>query len=92
MTSSQRRLEAAKAEASRLWVLMCQHEQIDPASAFVSFSDDNPFLEEHRRAMDALFSAREKERKNAARRGRHEAYTSLGLKRVKGALGGVYYE
>ena len=33
-----------------------------------------------------------KDRKNAARRAKHAAYTSLGLKRVKGALGGVYYE
>lgn len=31
-------------------------------------------------------------RANAARRARHEALTSLGLTRVKGALGGVYYE
>ena len=29
---------------------------------------------------------------NANRRERHAALTSLGLKRVKGALGGVYYE
>lgn len=32
------------------------------------------------------------EKKNAARRAKHDALTSLGLKRVKGALGGVYYE
>ena len=30
--------------------------------------------------------------KNAARRDRHAAYTSLGMSRVRGALGGVYYE
>jgi hypothetical protein len=30
--------------------------------------------------------------RNAARRAKHEAMTSLGLKRVKGALGGTYYE
>ena len=29
---------------------------------------------------------------NEDRRARHEAMTSLGLKRVRGALGGVYYE
>lgn len=92
ITPSRSRLEAAKSEATRLWVLMCQHDNIDPAAKFVVFSDNNPFREEHRRAMDVLFDAREKERKNAARRGIHEAYTSLGLKRVKGALGGVYYE
>ena len=32
------------------------------------------------------------ERKNEARRGRHDAYVSCGLKRVRGAQGGVYYE
>lgn len=33
-----------------------------------------------------------KDRKNKARRERHEALLDLGLKRVKGALGSVYYE
>jgi hypothetical protein len=31
-------------------------------------------------------------RRNRNRRARHEAMTSLGLKRVKGTLGGTYYE
>ena len=31
-------------------------------------------------------------RKNRARRERHQAMLDLGLRRVKGALGGVYYE
>jgi hypothetical protein len=30
--------------------------------------------------------------RNKARRDRHAAYTSCGLKRVKGNLGGTYYE
>ena len=33
-----------------------------------------------------------KDRKNAARRGRDEAYRSCGLVKVRGALGGVYWE
>ena len=33
-----------------------------------------------------------KDRRNRVRRERREALTSLGLKRVKGAMGGVYYE
>jgi hypothetical protein len=32
------------------------------------------------------------ERRNENRRARHQAMLDLGLKRVKGALGGVYYE
>lgn len=31
-------------------------------------------------------------KKNRDRRAKHSALTSLGLKRVKGSLGGVYYE
>ena len=33
-----------------------------------------------------------RDRANKTRRERHELLTSLGLKRVKGALGGTYYE
>ena len=33
-----------------------------------------------------------RERKNAARRARHQAYLDCGMKRVKGSLGGTYYE
>ena len=33
-----------------------------------------------------------KDRKNKARRERHQAMLDLGLKRVRGSLGGVYYE
>ena len=33
-----------------------------------------------------------KDRKNDARRAKHEVYKSLGLTRVVGACGGVYYE
>lgn len=32
------------------------------------------------------------DKKAQSRRARHEAYTSLGLVKVKGALGGIYYE
>ena len=31
-------------------------------------------------------------RKNTNRNLKHRAYTDLGMKRVRGALGGVYYE
>ena len=31
-------------------------------------------------------------RKNAGRRARHAAYRDLGMVRVRGSLGGVYYE
>lgn len=37
-------------------------------------------------------AAKARKRKNAARRARHQAMKDLGLVRVRGALGGVYYE
>ena len=37
-------------------------------------------------------SIRKQVERNANRRAKHAALTSLGLKRVKGALGGTYYE
>lgn len=44
----------------------------------------------------ALFSLAalqtKRDRENRARRARHAAYTDLGMVRVRGALGGVYYE
>lgn len=33
-----------------------------------------------------------KDQKNAARRARHQAYTDLGMVRVRGSQGGTYYE
>jgi len=36
--------------------------------------------------------SRLRERRERDRKGRHEALTSLGLIRVRGAMGGVYYE
>lgn len=42
-------------------------------------------------ALNAYHEIKRKEH-NQARRERHAALTGLGLKRVKGALGGVYYE
>jgi hypothetical protein len=31
-------------------------------------------------------------KRNFAARAKHEAYTSCGMKRVRGSLGGIYYE
>lgn len=51
----------------------------------VKILEKEPMAREANEALQRL-------RKNRARRERHAALTSLGLKRVKGALGGVYYE
>lgn len=42
-------------------------------------------------AMDLILRSQADER-NKARRERHATLTSLGLVRVRGALGGIYYE
>jgi len=45
-----------------------------------------------KRRVSAEKAQARKARAAANRRAKHEAYTSLGLKRVRGALGGIYYE
>jgi hypothetical protein len=37
-----------------LWIKACRHDQIDPASMFVSFSDSNPFAKEYNEEMGKL--------------------------------------
>jgi hypothetical protein len=46
----------------------------------------------HINSCDICKARAKTQRKNRLARERHEAYTSAGLKRVRGALGGVYYE
>lgn len=92
MTKSQQKVEATKAEVNRLWRLACLHDGIGTTSQFVVFSDDNPLAIEYNAATVAYQAAVKAEKANKARRDRHAAMTSMGLKRVKGALGGVYYE
>ena len=41
---------------------------------------------------DLLVAERKAKRTNEYKKAKHEALTSLGLVRVKGALGGTYYE
>lgn len=43
-------------------------------------------------SLDEAKAMAKRLRVNRARRERHKALTDLGLKRVRGALGGVYYE
>lgn len=86
------KLNALKAEAKRLWTLACEHDGITPTGSFVIFSNDNPYTEAHNAATDTFFKARKQIAANNRRRERHAAMKDLGLNRVKGNLGGVYYE
>lgn len=92
ISKSERKVIEAKAEVMRIWDLMCDHEGVARGSRFMSFSSDNPYHGEYNKAFTVLQAAVKAEKRNRARRERHEILTSMGLKRVKGALGGVYYE
>jgi hypothetical protein len=39
--------QITRARRRKLWQWACEHDGIDPASKFVIFSDDNPFIGEH---------------------------------------------
>jgi hypothetical protein len=91
-TKEANQLNAAKATIKSFWDAACKVEGIDPASKFVVFSNDNLFAKDHNVAMDAYFKLVRRIKANIARRERHAAMKDLGLNRVKGNLGGVYYE
>jgi hypothetical protein len=74
------------------WRAACLHDGIGTDSKFVVFSADNLAAIRHNELMGKFRHLRNKIRHNIARRERHAAMTDMGLLRVKGALGGVYYE
>ncbi len=85
-------LNAAKAAVTASWEATCRASGIDPTSKFVVFDQASPEAVEHNRLMKEYLALRNRIAHNVARRERHAAYKSLGMNRVKGALGGVYYE
>jgi len=91
ITKSQRNLIAAKAECDRLWRLCCIADGIGTDSKFIVFSDENPYTVEYNEAAAKFLQARKREAANQARRARHEAYTSCGLKAVR-VNGKTFYE
>ena len=85
-------LNAARIEIKHLWVAACEADGIPGDSKFAIFSDANAAAVTHNAAMLEFMELRNKIIRNANRRERHATLKSLGLKRVKGALGGVYFE
>ena len=83
------KLEAARAEMKRLWLALCEHDGVAPSALFISFSNSNPFFDDYNKAMGAYQRLRKAQQKRAARR---DAIASLGMKEVRGALGGRYIE
>lgn len=53
-----RHIEALSAVVRQLWVKSCEHDRIPPDSVFVVFSDDNPYVPYHNKAVDELIEAR----------------------------------
>ena len=88
-------LTMLKRDVETKWIAACEADGIDIASKFVVFTDTLA-ARQYNEAMGLFLKARQKYHnqlnRNRARREQHAALTSLGLKRVKGALGGVYYE
>lgn len=91
-TKEREALALQEARVRGFWFLMCEADGISPDSKFVVFSEKNPYHAEHNDAVRELFTMRKRFAKNASRRERHAVLTGMGLKRVRGALGGVYYE
>jgi hypothetical protein len=85
-------LNVAKAEVKGFWILACAAEGVDPESKFVAFSNDNNVAKMHNNAMGEFFKLRSRIQRNMDRRDRHAVMSDMGLKRVKGAQGGTYYE
>ena len=85
-------LNNLKDRARTFWNAACVEAGIPVSSQFVVFSPDNQAAQEYNTIMGELFAAQKRIRKNVARRAQHAAYTSCGLVRVRGNLGGTYYE
>jgi len=64
-------------------------DHIDAITQEISFLEASPAKLALIRERNRLLA---RQRASAARKAQHEALTSLGLKRVRGALGGTYYE
>ena len=74
------------------------YDKLASACMYLTLSEKagNISVKDAYRAIQVLVTAgkaiRKQVQRNANRRAKHAALTSLGLKRVKGALGGTYYE
>ena len=88
-------LTMLKRDVQAAWIKACEADGIELSAKFVVFSNTTESAA-YNELMAMYLKARQKFHnqlmRNKARRERHEAITSLGLKRVKGALGGTYYE
>lgn len=83
------KIQEAKAEVKRLWILMCEEEGIPTNAIFVGFTSAGRYSAEYNvaiRKYQKLLRAKQ------TRDARKDAIASLGMKEVRGALGGRYIE
>jgi len=92
MTKSQQAVIAARKEVKLLWSLMCAFDGVPVGENFVHFSEGNPYSVGYNNAVSVFYQAKKLEKVNSSRRERHRMMLDCGLVRVKGALGGTYYE
>lgn len=85
-------LNAAKVAIKDAWDHACQFDGVPFDSSFVVFSPNNIAAILHNDLLLAFMKLRNRIAHNVNRRERHATLVSLGLKRVKGNLGGTYYE
>lgn len=83
------KLNAARQEVARLWRLGCMHDGIGTIEKFAVWSSTNPYSLEYNAAVKTFLRLRRAQMNRAARR---EVLDSLGMKEVRGALGGRYIE
>jgi hypothetical protein len=84
-----------KRDVQNTWLKACEADKIDPASKFVVFSNTTEaaaYNEMMGLYLKAVRAYQKQMDRNKRRADRHAAMQDLGLKRVKGVLGGVYYE
>ena len=58
MTNSQKAIQAAQAEVSRLWILMCDEEGVAHDAKFVVFNSTNSVAVEYNAAVKKFFRAK----------------------------------
>ena len=91
----QNHITMLKREVQNAWIKACQADNIPLSTSFAVFSNTteaaayNELMGIYLKSVQAY---RKQLDRNRSRRERHGILTSMGLKRVKGNLGGTYYE
>lgn len=87
-----KQLNESKAAVKAAWNAACEADGVDPASKFVVWTNGSALARIHNELMGAHFKLVNRIKRNIAARDRTDAIKSLGMRRVKGALGGTYIE